>query len=183
CWPTPSRERARWRRVVPSRRAGPRACPRWRSARWCWPPRRLRPCDPARRGAAEAAALHDERLATLAGELQRTLRRLAAGDLSDGDALEKLAALQRQAAAAAEQAARESQAFEAVKKALAEETATRGAGEALTNQDGDDGARARAALGAAAANNPTDTARALAAAARGIGSALGAQNNGDDNKN
>ena len=34
----------------------------------------------ARRAAADAAALHDDRLATLAGELQRTLRRLAAGD-------------------------------------------------------------------------------------------------------
>ena len=134
----------------------------------------------ARRAAADAAALHDDRLATLAGELQRTLRRLAAGDLSDGDALEKLAALQRQAAEAAEQAARDAQAFEAAKKALAAETATRGAGEALTSEDGDDGARARAALGAAAADNPTDTARALAAAARGVGSALGAQNKGDE---
>jgi hypothetical protein len=137
----------------------------------------------ARRAAADAAALRDERLATLAGELQRTLRRLAAGELSDGDALEKLAALQRQAADAAEQAARDAQAFEAAKKAFAAETATRGAGEALATEDGDAGARARAALGAAAGNKPTDTARALAAAARGVGSALGAQSDAAETNN
>src|SRR5262249_21183338 len=92
----------------------------------------------ARPAAAEAAAPHDDRLATLAGELQQTLRRLAAGELSDGDALEKLSALQRQAAEAAAQAARDAQAFEAAKKAFAAEAATRGAGEALAGQDGDD---------------------------------------------
>ena len=46
--------------------------------------------DEARRAAAAAVLLHDERLATLAAELDRTLRHLAAGNLSDGDALEKL---------------------------------------------------------------------------------------------
>ena len=60
-------------------------------------------------------------------------------------------------------------------KALAAETATRGASEALAS-DGDDdaGARARAALGAAAADSPKETARALAAAARGVGERAGA---------
>ena len=130
--------------------------------------------DEARRAAAAAALLHDERLATLAAELDRTLRNLAAGDLSDGDALEKLSALQREAAEAAEQAARDAKALAAAAKALAAETATRGASEALTSNAGDGGARARAALGQAAADNPKETARALAAAARGVGSALGA---------
>ena len=61
------------------------------------------------------------------------MRQLAAGNLSDGDALEKLSALQRQAAEAAEEAARDAKALAAAKKALAAETATRGAGEALTS--------------------------------------------------
>ncbi|HXU01199.1 MAG TPA: hypothetical protein VN903_09415, partial [Polyangia bacterium] len=128
----------------------------------------------ARRAAEAAALLHDERLAALAGELQGTLRRLSAGQLSDGDALEKLSELQRQAAEAAAQAARDAKAFEAAKKALESEPATRGAGEALTAEDAD-AARARAALGAAAAENPTQTARALASAARGVGNTLGGQ--------
>ena len=129
----------------------------------------------ARRAAADAQALHDERLRALAGELDRTLRRLAAGQLTDGDALEKLAALQRQAAEAAEQAAREAKALAAATRALVAEAATRGAGEALTSDgDGDAGARARAALGAAAADSPKETARALAAAAQGVASASAA---------
>src|SRR5204863_7053112 len=106
----------------------------------------------ARRAAAEAARLHDDRLAALTAELNRTLSRLAAGALSDGDALEKLAALQRQAAEAAEEAARDARALASAQKALAAEAATRGAGEALAADDGDAGARARAALGAAAAD-------------------------------
>jgi hypothetical protein len=125
----------------------------------------------ARRAAADAAALHDARLATLAADLERTLRKLAAGQLSDGDALEKMSALQREASAAAQQAEQDARAFEAAKKALAAETATRAAGEALSSDDGD-AARARAALGAAAADKPTETARALSAAARGVGAAL-----------
>ena len=135
----------------------------------------------ARRAAEAAARLHDERLAALAGELQRTLRRLAAGQLSDGDALEKLSALQREAAQAAAEAARDANAFEAAKKALEGEAATRGAGEMLSAEDAD-AARARAALGSAAAENPTETGRALSAAARGVASALGAPaEDGDKN--
>jgi hypothetical protein len=130
--------------------------------------------DEARRAAADARVLHDERLAMLAEELHRTLQRLAAGHLSDGDALEKLSSLQRQTAEAAEQAARDAKALAAAQKALAAEAATRSASEALTAEDGDAGARARAALGDAAADNPKETARALAAAARGVGDALGA---------
>jgi hypothetical protein len=139
----------------------------------------------ARRAAADAQALHDERLGALAGELDRTLRRLAAGQLTDGDALEKLAALQRQAAEAAEQAAREAKALAAAKQALVAEAATRGAGEALASDgDGDAGARARAALGAAAADSPKETARALAAAAQGVAnaSASGDGATGQDNQ-
>ena len=132
--------------------------------------------DEVRRAAAAASALEDERLAKLAVDLDGTLRRLAAGKLSDGDALDTLAALQRQAAEAAAEAARDAKAFEAAEKALSAEAATRGAGEALTAQDGDNGERARAALGAAAADKPTETARALAAAARGVASALGQSN-------
>jgi len=133
----------------------------------------------ARRAAEAAARLHDERLAALAGELQHTLRRLAAGQLSDGDALEKLSALQREAAQAAAEAARDANAFEAAKKALEGEAATRGAGEMLGAEDAD-AARARAALGSAAAENPTETGRALSAAARGVASALGAPAEGGD---
>jgi hypothetical protein len=133
----------------------------------------------ARRAAEAAARLHDERLATLAGELQRTLRRLAAGQLSDGEALAKLSALQREVAEAAAQAARDANAFEAAKKALEGEAATRGAGEVLSAEDAD-AARARAALGSAAAENPTETGRALSAAARGVASALGAPAEGGD---
>jgi hypothetical protein len=129
--------------------------------------------DEARRAAADARALHDEELAALAEELDGTLRRLAAGKLSDGDALEKLSALQRRAAEAAEHAARDARALAAAQKALADEVATRGASEALSVEDGDAGARAQAALGTAAADNPKETARALAAAARGVGSAIG----------
>jgi hypothetical protein len=137
--------------------------------------------DEARRAAAAAALLHDERLATLAAELHRTLRHLAAGNLSDGDALEKLSKLQREAAEAAEDAERDAKALAEAQKALAAETATRGAGEALTSSAGDDGAQARAALGQAAADNPKETARALAAAARGVGSALGAPGENEGN--
>jgi len=133
----------------------------------------------ARRAAEAAARLHDDQLAALAGELQRTLRRLAAGQLSDGDALEKLSALQREVAEAAAQAARDANAFEAAKKALEGETATRGAGEVLAAEDAD-AARARAALGSAAAENPTETGRALSAAARGVASALGTPAEGGD---
>jgi hypothetical protein len=136
--------------------------------------------DEARRAAADANALHDERLAALAAELDSTLRKLAAGQLTDGDALEKLGALQREAAAAAEAAARDAKALAAAQKTLAAETATRGAGEALaTDGDGDAGARARAALGAAAADNPKETARALAAAAHAVANAIGAPGESD----
>jgi hypothetical protein len=132
----------------------------------------------ARRATADAAVLHDPRLAALAADLEQTLRKLAAGQLSDGDALEKLSALQRDASAAAEQAARDAQAFEAAKKALAAETATRAASEALAGDDSD-AARARAALATAAADKPTETARALSAAAAGVGAALDRSRDGD----
>lgn len=139
--------------------------------------------DEARRAAATAIALDDERLAQLAVDLDGTLRRLAAGKISDGDALEQLAALQRRAAEAAQDAAREGQALAAAQKALAAEAATRGASEALST-DGDAGERARAALGSAAADNPKETARALAAAAQGVSSALGSPADGNsDGKN
>jgi len=139
--------------------------------------------DEARRAAAAAVALGDERLAQLAVELDGTLRRLAAGKISDGDALEQLAALQRRAAEAAQEAAREAQALAAAQKALAAEAATRGASEALSNEDGDAGSRARAALGAAAGENPKETARALSAAANGVSSALGESSQGDRDGN
>jgi hypothetical protein len=136
--------------------------------------------DEARRAAADARALHDPRLGLLAEDLQRTLQRLAAGHLSDGDALEKLASLQRQAAEAAEQAARDAKALAAAQKALGAEAATRAASEALSAEDGDAGARARAALGDAASDNPKQTARALAEAARGVGNTLGGPDPSDD---
>jgi hypothetical protein len=139
--------------------------------------------DEARRAAAAAVALGDERLAQLAVELDGTLRRLAAGKISDGDALEQLAALQHRAAEAAQEAAREAQALAAAQKALAAEAATRGASEALATEDGDAGSRARAALGAAAGDNPKETARALSAAANGVSSALGESSQGDRDGN
>lgn len=134
----------------------------------------------AGRAAAAAAALGDERLAQLAVDLDATLRRLAAGKLSDGDALEQLGALQRRAAEDAAAAAREAKALAAAEKALSDESATRGAGEALGAEDGDAGERARAALGAAAAQDPSATSRALSAAARGVASALAAADGAKD---
>jgi hypothetical protein len=139
--------------------------------------------DEARRAAAAAVAVGDERLAQLAVELDGTLRRLAAGKISDGDALEQLAALQRRAAEAAQEAAREAQALAAAQKALAAEAATRGASEALSTEDGDAGSRARAALGAAASDNPKETARALSAAANGVSGALGDSSQGNRDGN
>jgi hypothetical protein len=129
--------------------------------------------DEARRAAAAATALGDERLAKLAVDLDGTLRRLAAGKMSDGDAMEKLAALQRRAAEAAADAGRDAKALEAAQKALEAEKATRGAGEALATEGSDAGGRARAAMGAAAAENPTETARALSAAAQAVANAVG----------
>jgi hypothetical protein len=134
--------------------------------------------DEARRAAEAATALGDERLARLAVELDGTLRRLAQGKMSDGDALEQIAALQRRAGEAAADAARDAKARAAAEKALAAETATRSAGDALGTQDGDAGSRARAALGAAASESPKETARALSAAAQGVANALGAPADG-----
>src|SRR5262249_11534366 len=119
-----------------------------------------------------------ERLAKLAVELDGTLRRLAAGKMSDGDALDKLAALQRQAAEAAADAARDAKALAAAQKALAAETATRGAGDALGTDDRDAGHRARGALGTAASESPKETARALSAGAQGVANAVGTQADG-----
>src|SRR6185437_12462484 len=124
--------------------------------------------------------LADARLAALAGELDRTLRRLAEGTLSDGAALETLAALEARAAEAAEAARREAAAAAAASRGLAETAETRPAGQALgeaaagaadegrADEGRADEGRARDALAASAAAHPAETAKGLAAAARNM---------------
>ena len=127
------------------------------------------------RAAQEAARrLGDERIAELAADLDRTLRRLASGALDDGAALELLRALEAKAGDAARAADTERRAAEAAGKALAASEATRAAAEALTSTDEGAAERARAALAAAAAQHAGETASALAAAARGVEGAMAA---------
>jgi len=129
------------------------------------------------RGAAEAAArLGDERLAGLAADFDRALRRLASGTLSDPAALDLLRAFEARAAEAARAAKRDGQAAEAAAQALEANAETRAAGKALaqTGAGGDD-ERASDALGASATAHPTETARALASAAQNMASAAGAE--------
>jgi hypothetical protein len=134
----------------------------------------------ARAARDEATRLADARLAALAGELDRTLRRLAEGTLSDGAALETLAALEARAAEAAEAARREAAAAAAASRGLAETAETRPAGQALgeaaagaadegrADEGRADEGRARDALAASAAAHPAETAKGLAAAARNM---------------
>jgi hypothetical protein len=126
------------------------------------------------RAAAEAAArLGDARLAALAADFDRALRRLASGTLSDPAALDLLRALEARAAEAARAAKRDGQAAEAAARALEASAETRTAGEALAKTGAGDDERASAALGASAAAHPAETARALASVAANLAGAAG----------
>ena len=128
------------------------------------------------RATAEAAIrLGDARLAALAADFDRALRRLASGTLSDPAALDLLRALEARAAEAARAARRDGQAAEAAARALEENAGTRAAGKALaqTAAGTADDERASAALGASAAAHPAETARALASAAANLAGAAG----------
>ena len=128
------------------------------------------------RAAAEAAArLGDARLAALAADFARALRRLASGTLSDPAALDLLRDLEARAAEAARAAKRDGQAAEAAARALEANAETRSAGKALaqTGAGAADDERASAALGASAATHPAETARALASAAANLAAAAG----------
>ena len=128
------------------------------------------------RAAAEAAArLGDARLAALADDFERALRRLASGTLSDPAALDLLRALEARAAGAARAAQRDGEAAEAAARALEASAETRSAGEALgkTGMGAGDDERASAGLGASAAAHPAETARALASAAANLAGAVG----------
>jgi hypothetical protein len=129
----------------------------------------------ARTAAAAAEKLGDERLRALAAEMHATLRRLASGKLADGEALDALAALERQAAAAAAAAAREQEALRGAERALTAEATTRAAAEALAADAAQAEDRARAAMATSADKNPTETGRALAAAARAVSAAAAAE--------
>ena len=131
--------------------------------------------DEARAAAAAADKLGDENLRALAAEMNATLRRLASGKLGDGEALEALAALERQVAAAAAAAAREQEALRGAERALTAEAATRPAGQALSADAAQAEDRARAAMATSAEKQPSETARALAAAARAVSASAAAE--------
>jgi hypothetical protein len=134
----------------------------------------------ARAAAETAARLADARLAALAADFDRALRRLASGALSDPAALDLLRALEARAAEGARAAKRDSQAAEAAARALEANDETRSAGQSLakTGAGTGDDERASAALGASAAAHPAETARGLAAAAANLAGAAGAGKNG-----
>ncbi len=135
------------------------------------------------RAAAEAAArLGDARLAALAADFDRALRRLASGTLNDPAALDLLRALEARASEAARAAKRDGQAAEAAARALEAHAETRSAGESLaqTGAGTGDDARASTALGASAAAHPGETARALASAAASLAGAAGKQGSTGD---
>jgi hypothetical protein len=133
----------------------------------------------ARAAAAEAVRLGDERLAALAAELDRALRRLASGRLSDGEALDLLGEIAGRASEASRDARLDKRGAEAAARTLEASADTHEAGAALARsgqhgQDADD--RAREALGLSASENPAQTARALAATA----ASLPSPGNGED---
>ncbi len=134
--------------------------------------------DAARAAAAEAARLGDARLAALAAELDRALRRLASGALGDGAALDLLGEISARATEAARAAGQDRQAAEAAARALETSADTRAAGAALARGGEGDGDRAREMLGVSAAENPAETARALAAAAASLSATAGAGQEG-----
>jgi len=139
----------------------------------------------AARAAAETAArLGDARLAALAADFDRALRRLASGALSDPAALDLLGAFEAHAAEAVRAASRDAQAAEAAARALEANAGTRSAGKALAQAGADaaDGERASAALGASAAAHPAETARALGSAAASLAGPAGQTGDGADAK-
>lgn len=127
----------------------------------------------ARAALAEAGKRGDARLAALAADFERAVRALSNGTIGDGEALDLLRALETRAAEAARDAERDGRAADAAARALGENPETRAAGQALAAGDEGAGERARAALGASAGAQPTETGRALSAAARGVARSSG----------
>jgi len=121
--------------------------------------------------AREAAQRHDGRAAALAAELERTLGRLEAGALDGGAALDALRALGTQAAEAARAGERQRAAFDAAIEALANQSSTRAAAEALRAGGEAAGQKSADALGRGAETRRTETAGALAAAAHALAAA------------
>ncbi len=133
------------------------------------------------RAAAEAARkLGDERMATLARDLERLVSRLESGALDDGAALDAMKALQAAAADAARAAELAERARDAALDELTKHPATRAAAKAL--RAGEDPSRGPApatpSLAGAADGKPADTGRALAAAARAVAGAAAASQDG-----
>ena len=137
--------------------------------------------DQVRAAAADAARLGDARLAALAEELDRALRRLARGTLADREAFDLLRALQVRAAESAEAAGRDRRAADGAIAALESHPATRAAGQALAAGGGaGDETRARESLAASATLQPSATGRALAAAAQSLAGASSGASEADE---
>jgi hypothetical protein len=105
----------------------------------------------AEKAVRRAQALEDPEMARLAAELRTVLDALTAGEMSPGEALERLAALERRAAEAAAQAEALKQALGAAGETLSSQAQTRALGAAMQNLDGAAGAKALADLASRAA--------------------------------
>jgi hypothetical protein len=140
----------------PVSRAPASLAPVSRAAKPARPDLRLDPATlAAERAAAEAAAqqaaaLADPELARLAAELSRLLAALADGSLEQGEALERLARLEREAAQAADEGRAAAELLRAAADALDREQQTRALADALREADGGAGKRASDELGARA---------------------------------
>jgi hypothetical protein len=118
----------------------------------------------------------DVRLRALAREARATLDALTDGALGRGEALDRLTALAARAREAADEAAAEQAALRAAGKALEPTASTRALGRALGADDPRGAERALSDLAARAAATETaraEIARALGAAAAGVGDAAG----------
>jgi hypothetical protein len=102
----------------------------------------------AERAAQQAAALEDAELARLAAELSRILDSLAEGQLGEGEALDQLARLEREAAQAAEAGQSAVELMRAAADALDREKQTRALAEAMREHDGPAGKKAAEELAA-----------------------------------
>lgn len=86
--------------------------------------------------AKKAAALHDGTLEQLANEYRKMLTALAAEGLEPGEALDRLAALERRARAAADEAQALARGMRAAGETMSADPQTRAAGEAMEKLDG-----------------------------------------------
>ncbi len=165
-----------WLAPMPQRRAvaiGPVASSAPTEPRVRLTPRSL---DPEREEALAAqqasAELADAELAKLAAELARTIKELSGPGIARGDALDRLADLERRAEETAAEAARLKEALARAGKALEESSATREAGLAVGAQDGAATEKALSELADKAANASSaerqDVAGALDKAGEGV---------------